>query len=361
MYVIFDRLAFTDRGRVILLLKLRVFFRRLFDFDFHRMMMYVHAVQKDKYLPAIFIIADMFFCAAFYNVGFYDYYAFGFRFIKSHEQRKTFMTMQDNWKLSRILNDPNYVNVFQEKDIFNKRFTEFLGREYIDIREHDKETLRDFLKRHHIAFIKQPKNFGGLGVKRIDCTDIDLDNDDELEKIYNMIIEGKFFLVEECLKQHEDMNKLYPNSINTIRVVTVLDDNGKAHVMYTYVRMGVGGNYVDNVTSGGCYAMINPDGVITNPALCDKTGEFFTSHPDTHTVFNGFKIPYYNEVVELCKKAAHVEPHVRYIGWDVCVTPTGPVFVEGNYLPAYDGQVYKQLDNPGYGLKPVFQKIVPQL
>ena len=344
-----------------MMLKLRVFFRRLFEFDFDRMMMYVRGVQRDKKMPALFIILDMFFCAAVYNVGFYDYYAFGFCFIRSHKQRKTFMTMQDNWKLSRILNDPEYVNVFQEKDIFNKRFKEFLGREYIDIRESDDETLREFLKKQKIVFIKQPKNFGGMGVKRLDCTDIDLDNDNELKKIKDMIMEGKFYLVEECLKQHEEMNKLYPNSINTIRVVTVLDKKDEAHVMYTYVRMGVGGNYVDNVTSGGCYAMINPNGVITTPALCDKTSEFFDEHPDTHTVFNGFKVPYYNEVVELCKKAAHVEPHVRYIGWDVCVTPTGPVFVEGNYLPAYDGQVYRQLENPGYGLKPAFQKIVPEL
>ncbi len=343
-----------------MLLKIRVFFRRFFEFDFHRMMLYVRAVQKDKKSPAVFIIADMFLCAVLYNVGFYDYYAFGFCFIKSHRQRKTFMTMQDNWRLSRILNDPEYVNVFQEKDIFNTKFREFLGREYIDIREHSKEDLREFIKKHSIVFIKQPKNFGGLGVKRLDCTEVDIDSDSELDRIYNEIIEGKYFLVEECLKQHEDMNKLYPNSINTIRVVTVLDDKDEAHVMYTYVRMGVGGSYVDNVTSGGCYAMINPDGVITNPALCDKTGVFFTSHPDTHTVFNGFKIPYYDEVVELCKKAAHVEPHVRYIGWDVCVTPTGPVFVEGNYMPAYDGQVYRQMECPGYGLKPAFQKIIPQ-
>lgn len=344
-----------------MLLKLRVFFRRLFDFDFDRMMMYVRGVQKDKKMPAILIILDMFFCVAVYNVGFYDYYAFGFCFIRSHKQRKTFMTMQDNWKLSRILNDPDYVNVFQEKDIFNKRFREFLGRDYIDIRESDDKTLRSFLKNHRIAFIKQPKNFGGLGVKRLDTTDVDLDNEEEFQKVKSTILDGKFYLVEECLKQHEEMSRLYPNSINTIRVVTVLDNNNEAHVMYTYVRMGVGGSYVDNVTSGGCYAMIEPNGVIMTPALADKTGEFFDMHPDTKTVFKGFEIPYYKEVVEFCKKAAHVEPHVRYIGWDVCVTPTGPVFVEGNYLPAYDGQVYKQLEHPGYGLKPAYQKIVPEL
>lgn len=38
----------------------------------------------------------------------------------------------------------------------------------------------------------------------------------------------------------------------------------------------------------------------------------------------------------MCCRAAFVEPHMRYVGWDVAITPDGPVFVEGNNLPGYD-------------------------
>lgn len=52
------------------------------------------------------------------------------------------------------------------------------------------------------------------------------------------------------------------------------------------------------------------------------------------------------EAVEMCKKAALVVPQVGYIGWDVAITPTRPVLVEGNTLPSYDMcQNYGHIDN----------------
>ena len=42
------------------------------------------------------------------------------------------------------------------------------------------------------------------------------------------------------------------------------------------------------------------------------------------------------------------------------ITPTGPVLVEGNNLPAYDGQIYHQQENPGTGLRPLVRSIIPE-
>ena len=47
-------------------------------------------------------------------------------------------------------------------------------------------------------------------------------------------------------------------------------------------------------------------------------------------VFEGFRIPYWNEVRELVKNVHAKLPDIRSIGWDVAITPNGPVLIEGN-------------------------------
>ena len=68
----------------------------------------------------------------------------------------------------------------------------------------------------------------------------------------------------------------------------------------------------------------------------DKKKHVYEKHPVTGCEIPGFQFPYWNEVLEMCKKASFEIPEVGYIGWDVAITPTGPVFVEGNELPGYN-------------------------
>ena len=59
----------------------------------------------------------------------------------------------------------------------------------------------------------------------------------------------------------------------------------------------------------------------------------------------------------LCRTASkRVEAHLKYIGWDVAITPDGPVLVEGNNLPGYD-----MCQNAGHvdeGMLPRFEKLL---
>ena len=67
------------------------------------------------------------------------------------------------------------------------------------------------------------------------------------------------------------------------------------------------------------------------------------------------------EAIELCKKAALVEPRMRYLGWDVCITPDGPVIVEGNDYPGYDFWQQPEHTPDRIGLWPTYQKLIPEL
>lgn len=343
------------------MLKLKLLLRRIRAFDFHHISIYIHEVKKETRMPAPFILIDMLLCVLLYNVGFYDYHIFGFVHIRSHKQRKTFFTMQDNWRLCRLANHVDDRKYFEDKILFCETFKTFLGREYLDLRNETPDSLAAFLEKHPVVFAKAPAGFGGLEVKRFDSTCVNLHDVSSVQKIYDDFCKAGLFLIEEAVTQHAKMNELNPSSLNTIRVCTLTDASGTPHVLYSYIRTGRNGSYVDNTTSGGLSTLICSDGIIRKPALSDKTGEYFDKHPDTNCSFIGFAVPYYAEAIALCKQAAAVLPRMRYIGWDVGITPTGPVLIEGNDLPAYDGQIYHQQEHPGTGLKPLVCSIIPEL
>ncbi len=73
--------------------------------------------------------------------------------------------------------------------------------------------------------------------------------------------------------------------------------------------------------------------------------------------FEGFKLPYTEEIKALVKKAALVLPDFRYVGWDVCITPDGPLIVEGNDYPGYDFPQLPDPDKPRIGLIPKIQAL----
>jgi len=53
-------------------------------------------------------------------------------------------------------------------------------------------------------------------------------------------------------------------------------------------------------------------------------------HPISNTVFEDCQLPYWNEVKDLVEKAHKQFYYVQSIGWDVAITPNGPILIEGN-------------------------------
>lgn len=47
----------------------------------------------------------------------------------------------------------------------------------------------------------------------------------------------------------------------------------------------------------------------------------------------GREIPFWNEAVKMVMDASKTIPKLRFIGWDVAITPLSPVLIEGNTRP----------------------------
>lgn len=330
--------------------KWRVFWARVRSMSFRRMGMYARQIGKETGRARPLILLDMLWCAARYRIGYLDYRVFGFCG-KPARVRKTYMTMEHNLALSRRMNDTAAVRVFQDKALFNQRFADFLGRGWIDLRQAGEAGLRAFCAGKDAVFAKQTESFGGQGIVRVPLVP-----PPDFAALYSRLTGEKQWLVEEAIRQHPEMDRLCESSINTVRIVTLWPPGGEPQMVYALVRMGNGRGCVDNISSGGLYTQVSGAGVLTAPAFCDKTGEYYERHPATGTVIPGFRIPCFEQAVALCQKAARVEPRVRYVGWDVAITPEGPVLVEGNELPGYD-----MCQNAGQvecGILPRFREIL---
>lgn len=331
--------------------KLAIFGRRLKTASFQRMNQNIQTIHEETGKSRAFLFCDMIWCTLRYNIGYLEYHVFGFANNRG-KNRKTFMTMNHNVALARMVNDGSCYPILNDKFQFLQHYGEFLGREWLDLRTASPQELEAFCTAHPVVFAKPHSAFGGKGVERLTRDEID-----DFSALYQRLMEGKQYLIEEAICQHEELNRLCPSSVNTLRVVTLFV-KGEAKYVYSLLRMGSGQGHVDNISSGGMYTLMGDDGKMHFPAFCDKTGLYYDTHPFTGTRFEGYTLPYFKESIELCKKAAMVEPRLGYIGWDVAITPNGPVLVEGNNLPGYDMPQNARFHPDGIGLLPVFESLI---
>jgi len=138
------------------------------------------------------------------------------------------------------------------------------------------------------------------------------------------------YLLQEYIIQHEEINRINPHTVNTLRVITTRW-NEKTNILAAMIRMGVEGQIVDNASDGGTFVGINID---TGKMM--EYGYYYEKprekcHPDTGFVYKDVQIPYWNETVELVTKLHPIIFGLSTIGWDVAITETGPKIVEMNW------------------------------
>lgn len=335
--------------------KLGVFLGRVRDASLARMNMHIREIHRESGRPRVSLFWDMVWCIFRYGVGYLDYHVFGFAYVRGKKKRRTFMTMNDNIDLVRRVNQVEYRDCFKNKLKFWSWFSDYTGRAYLNLETADAAALEAFLGRYQTVFAKPVDDFGGHGVRKITAEEVT-----DYPALYGELTASGSVLIEQQIVQHQALNRLNPSCINTLRMVTLVKD-GKAHLMYTLIRVGDGTRVVDNISSGGMYAPVWEDGKIAKPAFCDATGLYYDRHPATGTDFVGFAIPYYSQAVELVERAALVVEQVKYVGWDVAISEDGPVLVEGNVIPGYDMcQNYHHLREDKTGILPRFRQYYPR-
>ena len=329
-------------GNIIYILK------RLKSMDKKAMMEKINSIHQKTGMSKLKIFLDMQKCARRYGAGYMDYDLFEM-YNLTDKQRDTYLTRGRNNALVTKYCDLSVLHYFKNKDEFNTIFNNYLKRDWIKVNGTPKDQVIDFFKKHD-EFMAKPIDGGcGKGIEKIKTSDYPV-----LDDLYDYLTkEGNNFELEEVIQQHQDVAKIYPNAINTVRIVTIVTTKDgdsilsipkeqrknielEPHIICAYFRIGNGGKCVDNFNSGGMTAPVDEKtGVVAQVAI-DKAKNVYEVHPQTGEKIKGFQFPDWEEALELCKKASKEIPEMGYVGWDVAFTPDGPLFVEGNEFPGHD-------------------------
>ena len=199
-----------------------------------------------------------------------------------------------------------------------------------------KGLLSENLKEKSSLFVKSAAGECGDGVYKADYKDGEYYlNRGKVtpEKIDSICCSGKW-IVQKTIVQHRLLDEINPYSINTLRIVSVKNSKNEINILATILRMGTKSDLVvDNCALGGTYSEIGTDGKMRKFGYYEPNKGYGTKtdrHPVSGVVFEGFLIPYYHEAIELVKMAHGLFDNMQSIGWDIAISESGPVIIEGN-------------------------------
>lgn len=246
----------------------------------------------------------------------------------SDEQIDGYARQKLSERLSNKYNIKSDTDLLGQKDVFDQVYAEYVNRKFwVNKQNASLESFLEFAEGLGEAFCKPLRSGGGLGTFKLNLA-VDRHS---LVETYQDLMSKPLVLVEESVKQHDDLNEFYPNSVNTIRVVTLQDEDG-VHIISTGVRFGSDG-ITDNFSADGFVCDVDKEsGVILTPAV-NKKGIVAEAHPYSGKVFVGAKIPHWDKVISAATDAMSVLSGVNYVGWDVAVGPNGVSLIEGNSMP----------------------------
>lgn len=268
------------------------------------------------------VAIDMLWQAAFRGVGFQDYVDYDFAILTPAE-RATYMTSPLSDRLAMQFDDPEYRHLFHDKVAFNRTFDAFLQREWMTVTTDNARELRAFAERHGTIVTKEPLGRAGLGVHRYHAGDVH-----DWDLFHRGLLARGEILVEEVIHQHDELAALCAGTVNTTRV-TAFFDGRTTHILAVAQKFGRGA-VSDQNAFGGFYAMLDEHGRATGAGY-DSCGQVHEVHPESEIPIAAFRLPMFDDVLAFVDRIARVVPQVRYVGWDIAVTPEGPVLVEGNW------------------------------
>lgn len=191
--------------------------------------------------------------------------------------------------------------------------------------------LDSLLKRDYDVMFKPVDGACGIGILHVRSAGGELvakGKEISVGQLNNMLGKGRYLIQQFINNQHEDMKRLYPDACNTLRI-TIAREGKETRVMGRMCMLGAHGTDCSNWHFGGVSVNIKEDGTLDKYGFC-KIDKKVTAHPDTGIIFEGYKIPYFDEAIALAKRATEYFYGFCSIGWDIAITTDGPTIIEGN-------------------------------
>lgn len=183
---------------------------------------------------------------------------------------------------------------------------------------------------------------GGKGISFIDFS-----SDGAVDELKKCLEYPRDLIIQEVVKQHESINRLYAGSINSLRIMSMMID-GEVRIISSVLRMGRDGAKVDNTSNGGLVVGIQSDGRLREVGF-DKTGKKWTKHPQGG-VFKDSLIVGYDKCEQLIRDiSGRLASTTPLISWDLAVDENGePMIIEVN-LTFGGVNIHQMCNGPIFG------------
>lgn len=203
---------------------------------------------------------------------------------------------------------------------------------------------------------KQSDSSGGKFIFKVSWQKLK-ENPEELNAIFKVVRSSSFIFQEE-VQQHEALSRINPFCVNSLRIESYTNKDNVSRIFSGILRLGFSDSYVDNTSMGGAFVGIDfQKGVLKRLAMSDFSNgraRTYVEHPYSKITFEGYPIPFFDEIMGLVIKASQLVPQVKVVGWDIAITPSGPMIIEGNRAPyLFSADVSQE----GIGKNPVFQEM----
>jgi len=264
------------------------------------------------------------------------------------------------------LNEQRFVKFYADKNLWAEIFSEeifpptiircmnglYYNSQYNRIVNINNKKLIDILKKNgEKKYIVKPcrDTNSSQGVHTISYNsaldDFNFDNGEFVTLSNLRRNEGRNYVIQPFLEQHEYMSQFCSSSVNPIRICTyksVYDD--KVHVLQGAVlRIGYEGEETDGTHGNGMYVGINDDGFLKHKAV-NYLGQI-------KSTFNGidfnshYQIPNFDKIKNLAVDIAEKVFYNRLLAFDIMLNKDGdPVIFELNnsdysmWLAQFTGQ-----------------------
>lgn len=184
--------------------------------------------------------------------------------------------------------------------------------------------LKKRMQKEQELVIKRAVNSqGGYGVHFLSGSEVERKLDERIRTIPCDLV------IQRPVRQHPDLARLHPESVNTLRIVSLLTRE-KVKIYAVCLKIGVGKERVDNGCHGGIYCGVRPDGRLRKLGVTDD-GRTVERHLQLGYRFEEQRVPCLKSALTLVRRAHPFMGRFRLISWDIAIDEKGEaVLIEAN-------------------------------
>lgn len=173
-------------------------------------------------------------------------------------------------------------------------------------------------------FVRVFAKADGTGVQRVSGEEWSLD------RLIAEMVGTQPWLLQQRLRAHPEVIRLIGgDELASVRLVTCRRHNGHTFLLPAMLKLPATNTGLDNLSAGNVAVAVLADGTLGS-GVSGFLGEPIAMHPRSGVHFAGFRVPHWEAAVAMALDSHQHFPALTSLGWDVAITPDGPVMLEAN-------------------------------